>query len=119
MRKRLLIVGLLLILTVSIVGCEEEYMNLRGKVIDKSTNQPISNARIQAGNKVVKTNNKGYFTIKQIPVIDDLDAKKRRLQVNASGYKDHSQPIILEPGDKSVKVKLKRKYMELKGKVID
>ena len=102
-----------------VTGCGKKYMNLRGQVIDHQTGESLANIEVQVGSKTVTTNDKGYFQIKEIPVVDDVAKKERMIKVDAAGYKDYSQAIALKEGDKSVKVELERAYMSLSGQVID
>lgn len=118
MKKRALIVIALLMLLV-VTGCGKKYMNLRGQVIDQQTGESLSNIEVKVGSKTVTTNDKGYFQIKEIPVVDDVAKKERMIKIEAPGYKDYSQALALKEGDKSIKLELERAYMSLSGQVID
>ncbi|GAB6099379.1 hypothetical protein JCM16358_12580 [Halanaerocella petrolearia] len=120
MKNRIFFSIILMVLTISIVGCNDpQYMNLRGRVIDNVNSQPLANVEVNAGTKTVTTNAQGYFMIKKLPVVDNLSKQDRMLKVTSPGYKSYQQPIRLQPGDKSVDIKLHRKYMNLTGRVID
>ncbi|AGB42232.1 periplasmic component of the Tol biopolymer transport system [Halobacteroides halobius DSM 5150] len=106
MKKKLLLTSLLLILTLSVVGCKTEYMNLRGQVTDRFTGQALAGVQVEVGNRLVETNAHGYFIVKNIPVVDDLSVKDRMLKVSAPGYRVYAQPLTLQAGDKKVKIGL-------------
>ncbi|MBM7557537.1 carboxypeptidase regulatory-like domain-containing protein [Halanaerobacter jeridensis] len=117
MKKEILIVLLLLILVVT--GCGQKTMTLRGQVVDHKTGQSIAGVKVEVANQTVKTNQQGYFVLKEIPVVDNVAKKKRMINISAPGYKDYQQTVALREGDQSLTIELERKYMNLSGQVLD
>ncbi|WP_172431804.1 DUF5050 domain-containing protein [Orenia metallireducens] len=118
--KRLKVLMLLLVVSIAVIGCQnDKFMNLRGNVTDKFTGEPLAGITVELGNKVVKTNDKGYFIFNSIPVIDNLDKKDSVISLGGKDYLSKTKQLLLEEGDKSISIKLERSYMNLSGQVID
>ena len=110
MLKKSVFLILILFLALGMTACnDQEFMTLRGQVMDRFSGQPLAGIDIEVANKVVHTNNQGYFIIEDIPVVDDLPQKDRMLKVSAAGYKTYAQVLNLETGDKLLDIKLESK----------
>ncbi len=109
MKKKLLLASCLLVLVLAVVGCGQQYMNLRGQVVDRFTGKPLAGVEVEVRDRVVETNANGYFSVKDVPVVDDVPVEERMIKVGTPGYKTYAQPVTLEPGDKEVTIKLENK----------
>lgn len=73
--------------------------NVRGKVLDKGTDQPISGANVfTVENVAVKTNSAGQFELKNIPTGTEI------LKASASGYSDGTTVADIAQGDENEEV---------------
>lgn len=117
-RKGILFITLLMLLVV-VTGCGKEYMNLQGRVVDKKTGEKIAGAQVKIAGKRVRTNQDGYFQVRELPVSELVDQRARTLKTSASGYKNFQEVLALKEGNQRVKIELARKYMKLSGRVID
>ena len=110
MRKKVLILLMLILLVVGLVGCnEDKYMNLRGRVVDRFSNEPLAGVTVEVGDRLLETNINGSFIIKNIPVVNDVAVEDRMLKVAAAGYRVYATPLLLEEGDKMIEIKLESK----------
>jgi outer membrane receptor protein involved in Fe transport len=113
MKIKLLVFLLFGILT---IGQAQNTGSLSGKVLDKSTNVPISYATIEIkeNGKMITggvTDDKGDFTIKNIAL------KSYHLEIQFIGYKTHKSTLDFNASKKSItlKISLEEEATELKG----
>lgn len=103
----------LLVLICCISWNSYSQIELSGKVIDQSTNEPISNAYlyITPVNKAIKSDEKGLFSV-------NLESGSYSININYLGYENYTQNITLN-SDKTINIYLQPKTESLEEVVIE
>ena len=84
--------------------------NIRGYVLDKETNEPVSSAQIKSGEgTIVTSDSEGFFQFK------DLSTGFEVLTAVATGYKDGQKGADIGEGDENDEVFI---YLEKGGKTV-
>ncbi|MGM0370650.1 MAG: biopolymer transporter Tol [Bacillota bacterium] len=110
MLKKLILLTLVVILAIGMTACgDQEFMTLRGQVIDRFSGKPLAGVDVEVGNRIVQTDEQGNFLVEDIPVVDDIPVKDRMLKVASAGYRTYANPLTLEEGDKLLDIKLESK----------
>jgi TolB protein len=108
--KKLILLTLVVILAIGMTACgDQEFMTLRGQVIDRFSGKPLAGVDVEVGNRIVQTDAQGNFMVQDIPVVDDIPVEDRMLKVASAGYRTYARPLNLEAGDKLLDIKLESK----------
>ncbi|WP_027338825.1 DUF5050 domain-containing protein [Halonatronum saccharophilum] len=107
MKNRLILISIVITLLL-LTGCRgEEFMTLRGRVIDDITGEGLAGVGVEIGDIDLKTNSSGGFILEDIPVVEDIPLKERLIKVGVPGYRTFVEELILEEGDKNIDIRLR------------